>query len=44
MFEIWYMHENDSQQTRLEVLGRDRAQYLWDALHESGYMMLSARP
>lgn len=44
MFEIWYMHENDSQQTRLEIRGLDRAQYLWDALHESGYMLLSARP
>ena len=44
MFEIWYMHENDSQQTRLEIRGRDRAQYLWDSLHESGYMLLSARP
>ena len=44
MFVIWYMHENDEQQTSLEILGRERAQYVWDSLHESGYMLLSTRP
>lgn len=44
MFVIWYMHENDEQQTSLEILGRDRAQFVWDSLHESGYMLLSTRP
>ena len=44
MFVIWYMHENDEQQTSLEILGRERAQFVWDSLHESGYMLLSTRP
>lgn len=44
MFVIWYMHENDEQQTSLEILGRERAQFMWDSLHESGYMLLSTRP
>ena len=44
MFVIWYMHENDVQQTSLEILGRERAQLVWDSLHEGGYMLLSARP
>ena len=44
MFVIWYMHENDEQQTSLEILGRERAQFVWDSLHESGYMLLLTRP
>lgn len=44
MFVIWYMHEDDSQQSSLEIRGIDRAQYVWDSLHESGYMLLSTRP
>ena len=44
MFVIWYKHENDTQQTSLEILGRERAQLMWDSLHESGYMLLSTRP